>query len=478
MENGRRRNREVLPHLRLISKFAALVLVVGCTVAIEQSPSAPMGSAGEAASSEPTARLTTATPAGLLPTSSPAASTVPATPIASPVPDPLATPGSPTLPLDLNAIQWRTATEPFAGGLEQTIQGFFLSPRGELVAWGRDQEMINSDWGDATTSFWMEGSDGSWRKSRIAELGTSSEARAVADNGEMFVAVGDAAYPITAWWSDDGESWSEAEILPEWNREISAMTSVAAGAEGFLAVGQTAGRPTAWFSPDGLHWNQTGRTFAPGSFNDVTALPNGGFVVVGVDRSHRDWDGSVWVVSPDGREWQAADPSNAIASREFDDDLVWVFNYGGGLLALGEHGNERLTCDDGAFAIAGPMVAHGPCWFYDLYAYKSTDGIHWRRFELDKGSEGNPALREFRAIAPWHGQLLAVGADTDWVVRIWVSDDGVDWMPLGEPVLINGVASGEYQADTVDGIFVSEARLIIGGSLETADGYVMIGETR
>lgn len=397
-------------------------------------------------------------------------------PLASDAPLPTATAGVSGTDIDVDALAWRTVIEPFRGDLEQVVEGLFLNRHGEIVAWGRDQEWINSDWGDATTSFWVESDDGTWSKTRIGQLGTSAIARDIADDGDRYVAVGDVGWPTAAWYSLDGAAWTRATVTPERSTEVAAFVAVAAGADGFLSVGQGPRGAMAWFSADGTEWTQIERDFPEGVFNDVVASPSGGFVVVGVDRSERDWDAFAWTVSSDGRDWRAADPSNAIAGPD-DDDLYRVWAYERGYLALGEHGDERLTCDGSSALIAstGPMVAHGPCWSHEQYVYTSNDGHHWRRLAID---EDGPAPWEFTAVEPWGDGLIAVGAGRDFVVRVWLSDDGIQWTHLGDPVHINGQpAPLDHQRDTVNDLLVASDRLVIGGSLESSDGYVTIGTT-
>ena len=214
--------------------------------------------------------------------------------------------------------------------------------------------------------------------------------------------------------------------------------------------------------------------FPEGVFNDVVASPSGGFVVVGVDTSERDWDGFAWTVSSDGRDWQAAEPGDALTGPD-DDDLYAIWAYERGYPALGEHGNERLTCDGGSAFIAstGPMVAHGPCWSHEPHVYTSNDGHGWRRFAIDPEE---PAPWEFTAIESWGDGLIAVAAGKDFVVRVWLSEDGIEWTPIGDPVRINDQpAPVDYQRDTVNDLLVAGDRLVIGGTLDSGDGYVMIG---
>lgn len=382
-------------------------------------------------------------------------------------------------PFDLTRLTWETITVPFSGELEQVVNGLFLGPLGETVAWGRDQEWITSDWGEATTSFWVERADSDWSKTRIGELATDAHALDVADDGQTYVAVGYVGMTMTAWYSQDGATWTRAMVTPGRSMEVATFVAVAAGADGFLSVGQGRLSAMAWFSRDGTEWTQIERDFPEGVFNDVVASPSEGFVVVGVDRSERDWDGVAWTVSSDGRDWQAADPADALAGPD-DDDLHQVWAYERGYLALGEHGDERLTCDDGSalIASAGPMVAHGPCWWHQPHVYTSNDGHHWRRFAIDQETlpGAPPSLWEFSAIESWDDGLIAIGTGTDWKVRVWVSDDGAQWTAIGDPLSLEGAPIRDRgQSWAVEDLLIARGRLMIGGAGPASDGYVMIG---
>jgi hypothetical protein len=379
----------------------------------------------------------------------------------------------------VTTLTWETVTEPFSGELEQVVNGLFLSPGEETVAWGRDQEWINSDWGDATTSFWVQSDDGTWPKTRIGLLGTNAIALDVADDGQTYVAVGYVGMTMAAWYSLDGAAWTRATLTPGRSMEVAAFHAVAAGADGFLSVGQGPGGATAWFSLDGTTWAEIERDFPDGVFNDVVASPSGGFVVVGVDTSERDWDGFAWTGSSDGRDWQAAEPADALAGPD-DDDLHRVWSYERGYLALGEHGDERLKCDDGSalIASAGSMLAHGPCWWHEPHVYTSSDGHQWRRFAIDQEIRPGapPSLWEFSAIEPWGDGLIAIGTGTDWKMRVWVSDDGVQWTGIGDPLSLEGAPIREQgQSWAVDDLLIAGGRLVIGGAGPASDGYVMIG---
>jgi hypothetical protein len=123
------------------------------------------------------------------------------------------------------------------------------------------------------------------------------------------------------WTSADGRAWSRIPDSPEFQSAAgtvlsfgAGMTGVAAGPEGFVAVGTVGtqgaiGSALAWWSADGETWSQAkGERFLYGQLFSVATVP-GGFLATGPS-GEQSCLGGVWS-STDGRSWAcvASDPS-------------------------------------------------------------------------------------------------------------------------------------------------------------------------
>jgi hypothetical protein len=235
-----------------------------------------------------------------------------------------------------------------------------------------------------------------------------------------------------------------------------AFRGVATGGRGFLAVGVESEHGAAWFSANGEAWSKIDRELPVGSLQDVVGMQNGGFVVVGND-AEADLEAAAWVVSGDGSEWQRAIvPAAAPASNGHQLRRVWSFD--DGYVAFGQSSgslpeNSLVATDDSAI-------------------FTSPDGLNWVRHDISSATTGQLTLRDYSAITDWSDGLLSVGPDDDGVVRVWLSSDGVQWAPVGEPVAFGTLVDLE---PTVADVLVTSHGIVIGGYLVSDDGYVMIG---
>lgn len=380
---------------------------------------------------------------------------------------PSASPSSDGLPAHLADLDWRTVTQPFTGPLGSQVLGLFRNEGGNIVAWGPEQEV--GDGGYAMVSFWHSRDGDEWREVKLGDWGQFIRATDVANSAAGVVAVGSLEDEAMIWWSPDAESWQQATVTPASGWSRTSIAAVAANEQGFLAVGRQRRSMAAWFSADGRSWRQVGGDLGAGTLHDVTVLPDGRFVAVGVDESRRDWDAASWTASADGSEWRSRESNRAVAGPN-DELLLRVWPYRGGLLALANHHDteERISCQ-------------GPCIDDSWRLYTSTDGSRWQEAaEIPEAGRPNAPLElwEYSAIVAWGEGLLAVGAGTDWQVRLWYSADGVSWEPIGEQLLVNGEPAPGYQIDTIYALLVDGERLIVGGDLGDLDldGFVMIGE--
>jgi hypothetical protein len=433
------------------------MLVTACSAATDVRTASPSGSVVQ-----PTIR-----PTGV---SSTRPSATPLTTYPSVAPSSLtATPSSSTA----SPATWQTYTEPFAGQLDQSVDGLFVRSDGALVAWGIDQE--DTAGGYASVSFWTAPDWQSWGEIKLEGLGPFIRVHDVAAGPKGIVAAGSREDLGALWWSSDAQTWTLGTLVDSTDIEWSNVLAVAAGGDGYLAVGAHRHQAAAWFSPDGVSWHSVGSDDLPtGQLFDVAAATDGSFIVVGTDDTQQDHDAIVRLVSADGERWTAARPSDAIAGPD-DDEISRVWPFAGGFVGYGDLGDaaRRHFCErqgGECFPQTSPRL------------FTSADGITWSVFgdndlmtPAQRSSVG-PSLWEFNAIAANGDGLLAAGAGTDFVVRIWSSADGVTWDPVGDPVdIANHPAPADYQADIVNGLVVDSTRLVIGGQLESSDGYVMIG---
>jgi hypothetical protein len=391
----------------------------------------------------PTATQRSASPSIGLSTSDPTTSPMPAKTNMPPT----------TLP---DKLAWHTITEPFIADLNQEVRGLFVNARGELAAWGSESG------GDVRRALlWTSADAVVWRKTLFDSLIEDSLLVDVASGPIGFAAVGWTGLTRAAWSSGDGESWTRSTVFPEPVPEAGNFEAVAAGRDGFLAVGGIGenghSRAAAWFSETGRGWTRVEGHLPLGYFSDVTAGPDGGFIVVGVDQSDADWDAAVWVVSADGLEVRTAGASPALDSSD-DDYLYYVSSFVGRYVAFGQvtprSGRNCLECWD-------------PSWWR---TYASGDGITWNSSVISGNDGIDPPVPGDAPVESWDDGLIAVGRGADPTRRVWMSSDGVAWTAVGDPVTLPG-PNGPFAG--VADVLVADDRLVIGGALGTA-GYVSI----
>ena len=397
----------------------------------------------------------------------------PSPPQAAPSLDPV--PGAPSI--DLTSLRWETISVPFSDELDDQVEGIFQLADGELVAWGIDQQ---TNW-YAAVSFWHSEDGHTWRETKV---GVPDQFVRVSDavSGPLgVVAVGSLDSQAAAWVSPNAEDWSLGALLGS----RAYVSGVAARPDGYLAVGLYREEAAAWASADGAEWHRVGEgPLGAGRLHDVIPYEDG-YLAVGVDRSGHDWDAAVWHISADGVEWGDASDSRQIAGP-MDDELRRVWAYAGGLIAHGEVSDtqERIECHDelGTASLALGTTAYVCFPHSRQMLYRSVDGLRWERLdgtvpqfgEFDKGPL---RLWEFNAIQPWSEGMIAVGAGSDWEIRVWLSNDPAAWEPVGEPILVHGRPVGEGQTNVISGLIVLDDRLIATGWGDDPDGasFILVG---
>ena len=124
----------------------------------------------------------------------------------------------------------------------------------------------------------------------------------VAAGGGLLVAVGEAnVAPRTvgaAWTSrDDGRTWQVSSVGGDLDRAYATPFAVVASAAGFVAVGGGVDTPAAWTSQDGRTWTPADVEPGSGGLVDVVAGRSG---LVAADRGGRLWH------SATGQQWTRA----------------------------------------------------------------------------------------------------------------------------------------------------------------------------
>jgi hypothetical protein len=222
----------------------------------------------------------------------------------------------------------------------------------------------------------------------------------------------------SAWHSQDGSSWTPMQV------DSSAGQEMAAGVVSRPGAAVAAGNGVAWLSIDGRSWSPQvlpGAVTAGGSYTPtVVGSWNGGFVIIGLWIGAGPARSTAWYSST-GRDWTQAGTSlvGFLASG--------VASIGGKIVVVGS--------DLGA---SSPGLAA---------SWSSSDGRTWAEntaptdlssVALDGVAQVGHSLLAFGAPAGGSassikqaGPTLAGStpkpSDTE---LIWVSDDGVNWLPI------------------------------------------------
>jgi hypothetical protein len=89
-----------------------------------------------------------------------------------------------------------------------------------------------------------------WGHGRYVVLGKIREKRSAA--------VPDPKYHATAWWSEDGRTWSAGDVEQDPNVNMGLAAKIVPLADGFVAIGSDGNDPASllWSSTDGSSWRQ------------------------------------------------------------------------------------------------------------------------------------------------------------------------------------------------------------------------------
>jgi hypothetical protein len=299
------------------------------------------------------------------------------------------------------------------------------------------------------------------------------------------------------WVSDDGRTWTVAELPVAPSSEIPEFPVAAAVRGRDVVVGGMVGASEgalAWHSTDALAWDRVD-VADTGGVNDVAVGPDG-FVMVGVvDRYSSNYGRPAIWRSSDGRAWQRVGPAiddelygsldqveattrgfvatgMVAPSSEIPD--VWGEDYGpselryAGTPWVSTDGRTWSRVADGApfgWAVIRGLVPVGPrIYAFGIArepelvsaAWSSDDGSTWRRLVGGPpAASGEPA---FTALPS--GRIVEVGHVSQGPARVWVSDDEATWNAT-DPATIPG-------SDSIHGLAVSGDLLVAVGQSDEA----------
>ncbi|MGA2514204.1 MAG: hypothetical protein ABSG37_11380 [Candidatus Limnocylindrales bacterium] len=256
------------------------------------------------------------------------------------------------------------------GGRRFVAQGFSDDGQGGLVVIGNS---LGSSPTDVIATAWHSRDGSAWTPMQVASGAGQEMIGGVASRPGEAVAAGNGV----AWLSTDGLTWSP-QILPDASTASGTYTPRAVGSwdGGFVIIGLSSDTKTthsaAWYSSTGRDWKLAGTSLDGFDVRGIAGL-NGRIVAVGIDLSPTAPGLAASWSSTDGNTWTKSTAPTDLPSVALDG----VANVGGSLIAFG------------AAAVATTSAAASP---------EATL----------PGSTPQPASVEI----------------------VWVSDDGINWIPV------------------------------------------------
>jgi hypothetical protein len=300
-----------------------------------------------------------------------------------------------------------------------------------------------------------------WESLEVTGFSGPLDVQELVARGDRWVAVGNrrgaedpgsGGFAARAWWTTDGEAWTEVE-LPSSATE-SVATDVAVLGDRMLAVGHDGDDPAMWTSIDGgASWTRA----ADRALDGVRSL---GFVaaheetvlVTGSPRLGPDDDestaGSVLLRSTDGGEtWAAADQPPPTEGTE-----GWLPLHGGG------DGRFLTTTSTYLQSWEQPEVCYADidrCRMDSVEAlYESADGDTWRRVDPSGLGEGEA------------GEVVAIETAEDGTVVALTWDDGLRLSTW--PGVVDLPTTAEPELPTTDLVQLAD-----GAAPETGVAYAV-----
>ena len=258
-------------------------------------------------------------------------------------------------------------------------------------------------------AIWSSDDGRTWTRADIDGTGAPDEvtnAIGVAQLGETLVAIGSFGAMGTdqvawvTWTSDDGgATWTEHRDGPASH----ALHAIVPGGPGLIGAGWAYGGTTPFdsfiaVSSDGIGWELTEAVFPSTQVSSLAAF-EGRILAVGTASSPSGFSSAAWSSDDGGSTWSAAELPDAGRQFETAYDVI---------------------ATDGGFVAAGGGIDGAVAWL-------SADGATWERVDIVDGAV-------VRALAPVDGGLVAAGnvAGQNFGPQLsWTSLDGLAW-ELGE----------------------------------------------
>jgi hypothetical protein len=182
------------------------------------------------------------------------------------------------------------------------------------------------------------------------------------------------------------------------------LLAMAGGPDGFVGVGLSQeGNPNdptergeLWTSPDGRDWNRADPVAAEIDLGHLTDVAWTGthWLAVGKQAGGETWDGAVWR-SPDLTGWSRVAARDPVLVGPDEVELDRVMPFAGGILAAGGRGthDDRVRCEEGLGVVGQPdaILANSCGWLRAEHVW-SSDGLEWRRLEPIEVAPRGPAL--------------------------------------------------------------------------------------
>jgi hypothetical protein len=292
----------------------------------------------------------------------------------------------------------RSGSGSFAiGGRRFVAQGLSDDGQGGLVAVGNS---VGSTPTDVAASAWHSRDGASWTPMEVGSGNGQEMIAGVAARSGAVVAAGNGV----AWLCTDGRTWS-AQVLPGAATQGGSYSPRAVGAwnGGFAIIalwnGDGPTRSTAWYSPNGHDWTQAQTSLDGFDVRAIAGL-NGKIVAVGADLGDSAPGlGAAWS-SSDGSTWTKTTAPTDLSNVAMDG----VAKVGNSLLAFGAPAPSTTS----TAPQAGPSLAGStPQTAAAEVVWVTEDGVEW----LPITSKAAPLTRAH--MVPLGGKVVMIGGSTD-----------------------------------------------------------------